>query len=116
MRLALTTAALSALLTLPALAEDSFPATLAGHAVIPADTMIPAPADAPEDAHISGKFTGPAPNRVPGSTPGDTGPAYGNHPTGLSLPFKGQPFQGMSGFAMNRADAVSYTHLRAHET
>lgn len=104
MRLALTTAALSALLTLPALAEDSFPATLAGHAIIPADTMIPAPDDAPEDATISGKFTGPAPNRTPGSTPGDTGPAYGNHPTGLSLPFKGQPFQGMSGFAMNRAD------------
>jgi hypothetical protein len=79
-----------------------FPATLAGHALIPAMTMIAPPADAPQDAWVSGKFTGPAPNRVPMSAPGDTGGMHGKRPTGLSLPFLGQPLQGLSGFAMER--------------
>jgi len=86
-----------------ALAEDLFPATLAGHALIPAMTMIVPPADAPKDASISGKFTGPARNYLPGSVMGDTGASHGKRATGISLPFEGQPFQGMSGFAMNRA-------------
>ena len=105
MRLLLTTAALATTaLTLPASAEKAFPATLAGHAYVPANTMIAPPAGAPADAAVSGKFTGPAPNRDIGSVPGDTGKDYGNHSTGLSLPFDGQPFQGMSGFAMNGAE------------
>lgn len=37
------------------------------------------------------------------SVMGDVGKAYGSHTTGISLPFIGQPVQGMSGFAMNRA-------------
>ncbi|WP_128255322.1 esterase-like activity of phytase family protein [Falsirhodobacter deserti] len=86
------------------LAEETLPAKLAGFAVIPANTMIAPPADAPRDAWISGKFTGDGRNDTPMSVPGDTGPAFGSHPTGLSLPFLGQPFQGMSGFAMNRAE------------
>ncbi|WP_420393544.1 esterase-like activity of phytase family protein [Acuticoccus sp.] len=99
------TVALTALLTTPALAEETFPATLAGHAVIPADTMIEPPADAPADARVSGKFaTGPARVEEPGSVAGDTGELHGNRPTGLSLPFEGQPVQGFSGFAMNRAE------------
>ncbi len=85
-------------------AEDVFPATLAGHALIPALTMITPPADAPKDASVSGKFTGPTRNEVPGSVMGDTGPSHGKRPTGISLPFDGQPFQGLSGFAMNRAE------------
>ncbi|MDO5632423.1 MAG: esterase-like activity of phytase family protein [Paracoccus sp. (in: a-proteobacteria)] len=88
----------------PALAEDSFPATLAGHTFVPAMTMTAPPADAPRDAWVSGKFTGEAPNRQPMTRPGDTGAAYGSHPTGISLPFLGQPIQGFSGFAMNRAE------------
>lgn len=91
-------------LTGAALAEDLFPATLAGHALIPALTMIAPPADAPKDAGISGKFTGPARNDVPGSVMGDTGANHGKRETGISLPFNGQPLQGMSGFAMNRAE------------
>jgi hypothetical protein len=83
--------------------EPTFPATLAGHAVIPAFSLISPPADAPADAAISGKFTGPARNEVVGSVMGDTGASHGKRPTGISLPFEGQPLQGMSGFAMNRA-------------
>jgi len=40
-------AALFALLAAPALADNEFPATLAGHAILPAMTLIDAPADAP---------------------------------------------------------------------
>ncbi len=87
----------------PAVAEESFPATLSGHASFPALTLVAPPEDAPRDAWISGKFTGKQVNRNPMSAPADTGKSYGAHPTGLSLPFIGQPVQGMSGFAMNRA-------------
>src|SRR5262245_21634590 len=87
----------------PALAEDVHPATLAGHAYFPALTLVAPPADVPRDAWISGKFTGKARNDVPMSVEGDVGKTYGGHKTGISLPFIGQPMQGMSGFAMNRA-------------
>jgi len=40
-----------------AAAQTSFPATLAGHAVLPAMSLIPAPKDAPADLQVSGKFT-----------------------------------------------------------
>lgn len=82
--------------------EQGFPATLAGHAVLPAFTLTPPPADAPRDLWVSGKFTGAFRNDQPMSVSGDTGPNYGNHKTGIALPFIGQPVQGMSGFAMNR--------------
>ena len=84
-------------------AEDAFPATLAGHALIPAMTIIAPPADAPADAKVSGKFTGTVPNRVAGSVMGDTGASHGKRATGISLPFAGQPVQGLSGFAMTQA-------------
>lgn len=99
----LTTAAL-ATFHLPAFAEEVFRAKLAGHAFLPALTLITPPADAPQDAWVSGKFTGNARNHDVMSVPGDVGAAYGGHPTGISLPFIGQPVQGMSGFAMNRAE------------
>jgi hypothetical protein len=88
----------------PAAAEDVFPATLAGHAFIPALTLVPPPADAPRDAWISGKFTGPGRTTAPMSVEGDTGGLHGRRPTGLFLPFIGQPLQGFSGFAMERAE------------
>lgn len=92
-----------------AFAEELFPATLDGHSVIPAFTMLAPPANVPKDAQISGKFTGPARNDVPGSVMGDTGPSHGKRATGISLPFEGQPFQGLSGFAMDRtADGAIY--------
>jgi hypothetical protein len=90
--------------SLPAAAETTFPATLAGHAMIPAASFVAPPADAPKDAALSGKFTGPARAMDADTVPGDTGPMHGKRPTGLSLPFEGQPLQGMSGFAMNLAE------------
>ena len=105
----LVSAALCAL-AVPAKAEQVFPATLAGHALLPAFTLVAPPADAPRDAWISGKFTGPTRNDRPMTVMGDVGAAYGSHATGISLPFIGQPVQGMSGFAMNRAaDGSIYT-------
>jgi hypothetical protein len=107
------TASLLALtaLTAPALAETQFPATLAGHAFIPAATFVPAPADAPKDAQMPGKFTGAARNDVAESVMGDTGGQHGKRPTGIKLPFKGQPVQGLSGYAMNPAAEGTYYTL-----
>jgi len=98
--------ALAALLAAaaPAAAEESFPATLSGHAVLPAMTLVPPPQDAPADARVSGKFTTGRRVDAPGSVPGDTGAMHGRRPTGLSLPFEGQPVQGFSGFAMTPAE------------
>jgi hypothetical protein len=87
-----------------AMAEDSFPATLAGHALIPAASFLAPPADAPKDAAISGKFTGAARVMEPETVMGDTGATHGKRPTGIMLPFKGQPLQGLSGFAMTQAE------------
>lgn len=89
---------------LPAAAEQTFPATLAGHAYLPALSLLVPPADAPADAWVSGKFTGPARTDAPMTLPGDTGAMHGRRPTGLSVPFIGQPLQGFSGFAMTRAE------------
>jgi hypothetical protein len=94
----------TALVGLPVAAETTFPATLAGHAMIPAASFIPAPADAPKDAQVSGKFTGAARVMELGTVPGDTGAMHGKRLTGLSLPFDGQPLQGLSGFAMTLAE------------
>ncbi len=77
----------------PAFADAEFPATLAGHAILPADTFIAPPADAPADLQISGKFTGAARTDAVGTVMG----LSAGRPTGLSVPFRGQPVQGHSG-------------------
>ena len=43
--------------------EGEFPATLKGHAVLPAQTFIDAPADAPDDLKTVGKYTTGKPRR-----------------------------------------------------
>jgi hypothetical protein len=91
--------------------ETVFPATLDGMVVLPAASFVPAPADAPADARISGKFTGPARTMQPGTMPGDTGAMHGKRPTGLSVPFQGQPLQGFSGYAMERGPDGSFWML-----
>ncbi|TCN30955.1 esterase-like activity of phytase family protein [Sinorhizobium americanum] len=75
--------------------ENAFPATLKAHAVLPANTIIAAPADAAEYLMTSGKFSTADRERATelGSVPGKDGV----RPTGLSLPFNGQPMQGFSG-------------------
>ena len=74
-------------------AQQAFPATLAGHAILPARTMIAPPQDAPVDLRMSGKFT--TARRV--DRPGTVAGLSGGRPTGVSLPFEGQPAQGHSG-------------------
>lgn len=97
--------------SLCARAEQTFPARLAGHAVLPASSFIAPPADTPADARISGKFTGPVRNMSPETEMGNTGAMHGRRPTGVSLPFRGQPLQGFSGYAMSRTDDGSILML-----
>ncbi|MBY6003998.1 esterase-like activity of phytase family protein [Salipiger bermudensis] len=113
MRLSLSVLALANVLAAPAIAiaEEMFPATLAGHAYMPALSLVEPPADAPRDLWISGKYTAGARNDRPMTVMGNTGKNYGAHDTGISLPFIGQPVQGMSGFAMTRAEDGSWYTL-----
>ncbi|TPP10626.1 esterase-like activity of phytase family protein [Rhizobium glycinendophyticum] len=79
-----------------ALADETvFTARLVNHAILPANTIIAAPDDAPAYLKTSGKFTTADRKRAEelGSVPGKDGV----RPTGLSLPFDGQPLQGFSG-------------------
>jgi hypothetical protein len=98
----------SALLALAAIgfapiasAQTKFPAVLEGHAILPAMTIIPAPADAPPELQISGRYAGPTPQRIdkPESVMGISALSdkAAPRPTGIMLPFKGQPVQGLSG-------------------
>ncbi len=77
----------------PLQAQTAFSATLAGHVVMPAQTFIAAPKDAPEDLKISGKFTTAKRVEAFGTVEGQSA----GRPTGVFLPFKGQPIQGHSG-------------------
>lgn len=94
----------------PALADQRFEATLAGHAILPAATFTAPPEDAPRGFAVSGRFTGAGNlrNENIGSAQADTGPAYGSRATGLSLPFRGQPVQGFSGISPVRGEAGAY--------
>ncbi len=75
-------------------AEAEYPARLAGHAILPAASFIQPPADAPADLKLSGKFTEAAKrNDQPATLMGRSQ----GRPTGVSLPFNGQPIQGHSG-------------------
>lgn len=92
----LTSAALFILFVSQASAEEkAFPAKLVNHAILPANTIIAAPADAPDHLKTSGKFSTADRKRADalGSVPGKDGVRL----TGLSLPFDGQPLQGFSG-------------------
>ena len=85
-------AALSIFIAQPAFA-DANDAILAGHIIIPAQTFIDAPADAPADLNVSGKFTTGKRVDAIGAIEGQSK----DRPTGVKLPFKGQPAQGHSG-------------------
>ena len=92
----LTSAALFVLFVSQASAEEkAFPAKLVNHAILPANTIIAAPADAPAYLKTAGKFSTADRKRADalGSVPGKDGVRL----TGLSLPFDGQPLQGFSG-------------------
>lgn len=90
--------AATALLTvIPAHANGDapeFPSRISGHVVLPAETFIEPPADAPADLRVSGKFAnGPVRIEAIGSSEGRSA----GRPTGVKLPFRGQPVQGHSG-------------------
>ena len=74
--------------TAVAAADKSYPAVLAGHAVLPALTLLDPPPDAPVELRTSGKYATP--------------PATGE----FTWPFAGQPVQGHS--AIRRADDGSF--------
>ncbi|MFP3542120.1 esterase-like activity of phytase family protein [Rhizobium sp. SIMBA_035] len=86
--------------------QQEFTATLAGQAILPANTMTPAPADAPEFLKHSGKFTTVDRKRTEalGTVPGKDGARV----TDLKLPFDGQPIQGFSGIK-TMADGTFWT-------
>jgi hypothetical protein len=90
-------AATTLLTTLPAHANGDgteFSSRIAGHVILPAETFIDPPADAPADLRISGKFAnGPVRIEAIGSAEGRSA----GRPTGVKLPFRGQPVQGHSG-------------------
>lgn len=81
------------LLSSPVLAQTEFPAKLSGHAVLPAQSTVDAPADAPADLKTSGKYTTGKRIDALGSVMGKSN----GRVTGISLPMKGQPLQGHSG-------------------
>jgi hypothetical protein len=93
--------AASLLLATGAAAQTKYSAVLAGQAVLPAMTLVPAPADAPQELQISGRYAGPPGQRIdtPESVPGISALSdkAAPRPTGISLPLKGQPVQGLSG-------------------
>ena len=88
-RMALLVAGL-ALYPTPLLAEPiPVTATLAGHAVLPAQSFVLPPADAPRGLSLAGRFSGNERSERPYSVIREE--------TGLGRPFPGQPVQGFSG-------------------
>jgi hypothetical protein len=79
--------------------DKAFRATVAGHVLLPAESFVPAPADAPMLLKTSGKFTGTARNDKLRSVEGISALSDKTAPRkiGISLPFDGQPVQGFSG-------------------
>jgi hypothetical protein len=100
-RISLSTLALFAATSAFASEPVKFPATLAGHALIPAATKVTPPANAPADLKISGKFTSANGRRVDaiGSIEGTSFLSDKAAPrkTGFSMPIEGQSLQGLSG-------------------
>jgi len=88
MRMACFTAILLAFAAAAAQADQrQFQATLAGHAVLPAHSLIPPPETAPAALRTSGKFASDAGPVRSQAAPSD----------GAALPLNGQPLQGFSG-------------------
>lgn len=113
LRLSLSVAMGLALAAGSALAQSAskFPAILAGHAAVPADTLIPPPADAGAFFATAGKFTAPDRKRVEalGTIPTTTFTADAKAPrsSGVKLPLAGQAVQGFSGI-QSRGNGLFY--------
>jgi hypothetical protein len=106
-RLLLVSVAFAALFAGSASADDKeFSARLAGQAILPANTLTPAPADAPEFLKTSGKFT--TPDRKRSEKLGTVEGKDGARITDVKLPLDGQPIQGFSGIKA-MADGTFWT-------
>jgi hypothetical protein len=92
---------LAATAGVPVAATEAVPARLAARAVLPAQTVVPPPADAPPSFMVSGRFAGGRSLRVDalGSVEGTSPQSAKGVPrgTGSFLPLAGQPVQGFSG-------------------
>lgn len=88
-----TLAALLSSVSMAAIAQQEVPAVLEAHALLPAQSIVEAPADAPNDLKVSGKYTTRARVETLGTVMGKSA----DRATGHSLPIKGQPLQGHSG-------------------
>lgn len=82
-----------AILSTTALGQQEFSAKLSGHVALPAETFIASPGDAPLDVQTSGKYTTGRRVDATGSVMGMSA----ERPTGVKVPFRGQPIQGHSG-------------------
>ena len=80
-------------ISLLAVAQQKMPAVLSGHAILPAESFVAAPADAPADVQVAGKYTTQKRVETLGSIMGKSA----DRDTGVLLPVKGQPRQGHSG-------------------
>lgn len=97
-RLFFVSGAALALSVASAKADTEFPAKLVGHALLPAESFIQPPADAPADLKVSGRFT----NMVRADGVGTVMGRSAGRPTGVRVPFFGQPIQGHSGIKRMR--------------
>jgi hypothetical protein len=96
-----TTLAVLAAAALGTQAQTAVRAALTGHALLPAATFVPPPADAPPNLQMSGRYLHADGRRrdTPGSIPGIAflSDPRAPRPTGMNGPFNGQPVQGFSG-------------------
>ena len=95
MKYSLSTISLAVLFSFSAnaFAAKELPARLAGHVILPGDTKVQAPADAPNDLKVNGKFHEAKRTDKLGGIEGKSN----GRPTGINFPFEGQPVQGHSG-------------------
>lgn len=100
--------------TQSSVAAENFPAKLAGHSILPAASFFEPPVDAPVLFATTGKFASPDRKRIDAVAiiEGTSFLSAKESPrkTGMSLPFKGQPYQGFSGIKTMR-DGTFWTLL-----
>lgn len=85
-----------------ALAQTEVSSALEGHAILPANSTIAAPDNAPEDLKSAGKYTTRKRVEKPASVMGKSN----DRETGISLPISGQPLQGHSGIQVIKDGSV----------
>lgn len=85
-------------------AQTEFAATLIQHAVLPANTFIAAPSDAPPNLKTSGKFTTGKRVQDLGSVPGLSSGA----PQAWACPFKDNPFKDTRAYDASRTARFGY--------